>query len=313
MAELIPFIACILIAFGIGSNDTSNALGICIGAGIIKLRKAVLLFGCFVLLGILLQGQKVMKTVGKDLLEVNPSVLSVSLSISALFIILSNWKKLPLSTHQVLIGGLTGSGVASGIDVNVESLLKIVLSWIISPLTAFFFSFTLYKMMEKTLSRLSFFRIERILRILLLISGILIAYNTGANELATVLGPVIYSGLIGKMPSFLLGAFFVFLGAVLLSNRVIETVGKGITTLDPYSGFAAQLGAGSCVLLFTFLGMPISTTYCIIGGISGVGMVKGMKTVRIDLIKKMALNWVLAPSIAFLSCFILIRIVSYWS
>jgi phosphate/sulfate permease len=33
-----------------------------------------------------------------------------------------------------------------------------------------------------------------------------------------------------------------------------------------------------------------------------------MKTVRIDLIKKMALNWVLAPSIAFLSCFILIRI-----
>jgi PiT family inorganic phosphate transporter len=89
---------------------------------------------------------------------------------------------------------------------------------------------------------------------------------------------------------------------------VIETVGKGITALDPYSGFAAQLGAGSCVLLFTFLGMPISTTYCIIGGISGVGMVKGMKTVRIDLIKKMAINWVLAPSIAFLSCFILVRI-----
>jgi PiT family inorganic phosphate transporter len=313
MAELIPFIACILIAFGIGSNDTSNALGICIGAGIIKLRKAVLLFGCFVLIGLVLQGQKVMKTVGKDLLEVNPSVLSISLSISALFIILSNWKKLPLSTHQVLIGGLTGSGVASGIDVNVVSLLKIVLSWIISPLTAFFFSFMLYKMMEKTLSRLPFFHIERILRILLLISGILIAYNTGANELATVLGPVIYSGLISKMPSFLLGAFFVFLGAVLLSNRVIETVGKGITALDPYSGFAAQLGAGSCVLLFTFLGMPISTTYCIIGGISGVGMVKGMKTVRIDLIKKMALNWVLAPSIAFLSCFILIRIVRYWS
>jgi inorganic phosphate transporter, PiT family len=313
MAELIPFAACILIAFGIGSNDTSNALGICIGAGIIKLRKAVLLFGCFVLLGIVLQGQNVMKTVGKDLLEVNPSVLSISLSISALFIILSNWKKLPLSTIQVIIGGLTGSGVASGIDVNVVSLLKIVLSWIISPLTAFFFSFILYKMMEKTLSKLSFFHVERILRILLLISGILIAYNTGANELATVLGPVIYSGLIGKMPSFLLGAFFVFLGSVLLSSRVIETVGKGITALDPYSGFAAQLGAGSCVLLFTFLGMPISTTYCIIGGISGVGMVKGMKTVRTDLIKKMIINWALAPSIAFFSCFMVMRIVKYWS
>ena len=313
MTELIPFAACILIAFGIGSNDTSNSLGICIGAGIIKLRKAVLLFGCFVLIGIVLQGQKVMKTVGKDLLEVNPSMLSISLSISALFIILSNWKKLPLSTHQVIIGGVTGSGVASGIDINVVSLLKIVFSWIISPLTAFFFAFVIYRTMEKTLSRLSLFNIERILRALLLISGILIAYNTGANELATVLGPVIYSGLIGKIPSFLLGAFFVFLGAVLLSNRVIETVGKGITALDPYSGFAAQLGAGSCVLLFTFLGMPISTTYCIIGGISGVGMVKGMKTVRIVLIKKMMLNWVLAPSMAFFICFIVMKIVRLWS
>ena len=313
MAELIPFAACILIAFGIGSNDTSNSLGICIGAGIIKLKKAVLLFGFFVLIGIVLQGQKVMKTVGKDLLEVNPSMLSISLSISALFIIVSNWKKLPLSTHQVIIGGLTGSGVASGIDVNVVSLLKIVFSWIISPLTAFLFAFIIYQTMEKTLSRLSLFNIERILRALLLISGILIAYNTGANELATVLGPVIYSGLIGKMPSFFLGAFFVFLGAILLSSRVIETVGKGITALDPYSGFAAQLGAGSCVLLFTSLGMPISTTYCIIGGISGVGMVKGMKTVRIALIKKMMLNWVLAPSMAFFICFIVMKIVRLWS
>jgi len=313
MAELIPYAACILIAFGIGSNDTSNALGICIGTGIIKLRKAVLLFGCFVLVGIVLQGQRVINTVGKGILEVDLSILSVSLSISAILIILSNWKKLPLSTTQVIIGSLTGSGVASGIDVNLVSLFKIVFSWIISPLTAFVFAFLIYRLMEKTLSRLSLFYIERTLRFLLLMSGILVAYNTGANELATVLGPVIYSGLISKMPSFLLGASFVFLGAVLLSNRVIETVGKGITALDPYSGFAAQLGAGSCVLLFTFLGMPISTTYCIIGGISGVGMVKGMKTVRTDLIKRMIFNWALAPSVAFLSCYTLIRILRYWS
>jgi phosphate/sulfate permease len=313
MAELIPFAACILIAFGIGSNDTSNSLGICIGAGIIKLRKAILLFGCFVLIGIVLQGQEVMKTVGKDIVEVNPSILSISLSISAFLIIISNWKKLPLSTHQVMIGGLTGSGIASGADVNFMSLSKIVFSWIISPLAAFLFAFLFYRLMEKTLSRLSLFYIERTLRSLLLISAILIAFNTGANELATVLGPVIYSGLVNKMPSFFLGTFFVFLGAVLLSNRVIETVGKGITALDPYSGFAAQIGAGSCVLLFTFWGMPVSTTYCIIGGISGVGMVKGMKTVRTDLIKKMIFNWALAPSIAFVICFMLMRIVRYWS
>ncbi len=307
MAELIPFAACILIAFGIGSNDTSNALGICIGAGVIKLQKALFLFGFLVLVGVILSGQKVMKTVGKDLVEADLSILSISLSVSALLIIFSNWKKIPLSTHQVIIASLTGSGVASDAYVNFFSLAKIVFSWIISPLIAFFFALILYKTMEKTLSKLSLFRIERILRILLFASGMLIAYNTGANELATILGPVIYSGLIGKMQAALLGSLFVFLGAIILSHRVIETIGKGITTLDPYSGFAAQFGAGSCLLLFTFLGMPISTTYCIIGGISGVGMLKGMKTVRIGLVKKIIANWVLAPFIAFLICFTIMR------
>ncbi len=256
MTELIPVAACLLIAFGIGSNDTSNALGICIGCGVIKLRRALLLFGCFVLIGILVQGQKVMKTVGKDLVEVNLSIIGISLSVAALLIIISNWKKLPISTHQVIIGSLVGSGVASGAAVNFTAILEIIVSWIISPLVAFFSALFLYKAMEKTISKLSLFRIERILRSLLLLSGILIAYNTGANELATILGPVIHSGLIEQMRASLIGSLFVFLGAVILSHRVIETIGKGITTLDPYSGFAAQFGAGMCVMFFTFLGMP---------------------------------------------------------
>jgi PiT family inorganic phosphate transporter len=303
MTELIPLAACLLIAFGVGSNDTSNALGICIGAGIIKLRRALFLFGFFVLAGILLQGQKVMKTVGKGLVDTNLTILSVALTVSALLIILSNWKRLPLSTHQVIIGSLTGSGVASGADVNLLSLAEIVLSWIISPVVAFLLSYSLYRLMEKTISKLSLFNIEKILRRLLLAGGILVSYNTGANELATVLGPVIYSGLSGEMQASLLGSLFVFLGAFILSSRVIETIGKGITVLDPYSGFAAQFGAGSCVLLFTFFGMPVSTTYCVIGGISGVGMLKGMKTVQTSLIKKIIANWVIAPVSAFLICY----------
>ncbi|MGQ9569940.1 MAG: anion permease [Thermodesulfovibrionales bacterium] len=308
MTEFVPFLASILIAFGIGSNDTSNSLGICIGSGAIKLKKALLLFGFFVFIGIFLQGKTVMETVGKDILRVDLFILSVSLSISAFLIILSNWKRLPLSTHQVIIGSLTGSGLASGTEINFLALSVIAFSWIISPLFASFTSIAIYKIMEETLPKLPFFSIEKILRILILIGGILIAFNTGANELATVMGPVIYSGLLDKTISSLLGAIFIFLGAILLSHRVIETIGKGITALDPYSGFAAQFGAGSCVLLFTFMGMPVSTTYCIIGGIIGVGILKGIKTVKVVLIKKVLLNWILGPSFAFLISFILMRL-----
>jgi PiT family inorganic phosphate transporter len=308
LVYLLSLIGCVFIAFVIGSNDTSNAFGVCIGCNIIRFKKALLLFGPFVLIGILLQGQKVMKTIGSDLLNVNISILGISLLVSALLIAFSNFKKLPVSSHQVIVGSLTGSGVASGIDVDIVSVAKIVISWVISPLGALIFALLIYKIMEKTLSRLPVFRVDILLRSLLVLTGILISYTTGANELATVLGGAVYAGLISPVQASLGGAVLVFLGAVFLSSRVIETVGKGITTLDPFSGFAAQFGGAACVFVFTGLGMPVSTTYCIIGGVIGVGMLKGMGTVRLDLLRKMLLSWVLTPLCAFSLCFALTKI-----
>ncbi|MCS7214817.1 MAG: anion permease [Thermodesulfovibrio sp.] len=306
----VAIVASLLIAFGIGSNDASNALGICIGAGIVKLRRAIFLFGILVFIGVLLQGQKVMKTVGKNTVDVNLSIVIVALTISAILIIISNWRRLPLSTHQVIIGTLIGSAVAYDSAVNVSSIMKIIVSWIISPFVAMGFSFFIYKILEKTISTFPFFQIEKLLRIFLLLSGALISYNTGANELATVLGPVMHSGIeINNILLFSIASVMVFLGAILLSHRVIETVGKGITTLDPYSGFAAQFGAGATVLFFTFLGMPISTTYCIIGGISGVGMTKGINTVKIGLLKKIGVNFIVTPTLAFLLGYMALKLI----
>lgn len=306
----VAIVASLLIAFGIGSNDASNALGICIGAGIVKLKRAIFLFGILVFIGVLLQGQKVMKTVGKNTVDVNLSIVIVALTISAILIIISNWRRLPLSTHQVIIGSLIGSAVASDSVLNVSSIMKIIVSWIISPFVAMGFSFFIYKILEKTISKFPFFQIEKLLRIFLLLSGALISYNTGANELATVLGPVMHSGIeMNRVLLFSIASVMVFLGAILLSHRVIETVGKGITTLDPYSGFAAQFGAGVSVLFFTFLGMPISTTYCIIGGISGVGMTKGINTVKIGLLKKIGVNFIVTPTLAFLLGYMALKLI----
>ncbi len=308
MSGWVTLLGCVFIAFVVGSNDASNSLGICIGCDVIKFSKALCVFGPCLFLGIVLQGEKVMKTVGKDLLLVNPAILGVSLVVSALLIAFSNWKKLPLSTHQVIISGSTGSGVASGIDLQMAAALKILLSWLISPLGAFLFSYLVYRSTEKALSKFPLFRFERLLRSLLIISSMLVAYNIGANDLATVLGGAVFAGMINPLEASFGGAVLAILGAALLSPRVIETVAKGITVLDPYSGFAAQFGAALCVLLFTTLGMPISTTYCIVGGVVGVGVLKGSATVRFELIGKMLASWVLAPLAAFIICFCLTKV-----
>lgn len=296
-------------AVGMGSNDTSNATGICIGSGILRLKQAVVFFGLLVLIGITVQGERVMRTVGRDIVEVDAVVVSLACTVSALLVIASNWKKIPLSVLQVMIGSLAGAGAGAGLAVNYPKLGQILLSWAISPFIALVFGNLLYRAMEAALSRYPVFSIERALRFLLLCSSVLIAYNTGANSLATILGPAIHVGAIGAYEGFVAGSLFVFLGAYFLSYRVVDTVGKGITALDPFSGFSAQFGAGACVLLFTFLGMPVSTTYCIIGGISGVGLVKGMHTVKRSLIVQILRNWIFGPIVGFSICYLIQAII----
>ncbi|MCD6494340.1 MAG: anion permease [Archaeoglobaceae archaeon] len=304
MLEIIPVIAAAFIAFSIGSNDTSNAFGISIGCGALTFKRATIILGFFVFLGIILSGQRVMKTVGEDLVSLNVQIISIALVSSSIAIVLSNWKKLPVSSHQAIVASLVGSAFAFGESINIHTLINIIVSWFVSPFGALILSTIVYVLLEKVLLKKPLFRVERYLKVLLLTSGIVIAYNTGANELATALGPIVYYKLLSSLNAAFFGSLLLFFGALALSNRVIETVGKGITKLDAFSGFAAQFGAGLNVLLFTHLGMPVSTTYCIIGGIVGVGLLKGVKTIRFEFIKKIMASWVLTPLTAFLICYL---------
>ncbi len=309
LGTLVPVLACALIAFSIGSNDTSNAFGICVGAGIITFRRAVYLLGVLVFLGALLQGRNVMRTVGKELVAVNLKILFVSLLVSAIVIIVANWKRLPVSSHQAIIGSLVGSGLALGSTVRLDTLLRIVESWILSPLGSLVIAIVVYRVMESVFRRMPVFEVERLLRILLLMNGMIIAYNTGANELSTALGPIVCSGILSPLQAVSLGTLTLWFGAFMLSERVVETVGKGITTLDAFTGFSAQFSAGVSVYIFTLLGMPVSTTYCIIGGIMGVGILKGVETVRTDLLKRILASWILTPLTTFSICYLIAMLI----
>ncbi len=296
-------LAAAIISFSLGSNNTSNAFGIPVGCGILSFRTALVLIGIFVTIGSL--HRKVMETVG-SLTNLNKTLAVVVLVISATMIIFSNWKKLPVSSHQVIVGSIVGAGFAVGI-VRFKILIPIVVSWFVSPIGAMFLSIVIYSIIEKFISAYSIFVVERFLFFFLIFSGILVAYNTGANELASALAPLVYSKLMSPLEASLLGSISFFVGALLMGGRVIETVGKNITVLDPLSGFSAQFSAGLTVFFFTNIGMPVSTTYSLVGGIVGVGILKGINSVKFSLIKKILAAWVLAPTTSFLLTYLIVR------
>jgi PiT family inorganic phosphate transporter len=295
----VALIAAFAIAFAIGSNDTSNSFGICVGCGLLTIKRATYILFLLVLAGMLFGSSRVMNTVGKELVELNDVVVSVSLIISSLAIVAANYLRTPVSSHQAIVMSLIGSAFALGNKIDIATVAKIVISWIISPFGALFISILFFWVMEKTLAKLPALKVERVLRILLFTGATIIGFNTGANELATALAPVVMFGVMNVMEAAIFGSAMLFLGAWLVSVRVAEVVGKGITALDPFSGFAAQFAAGVTVLLFTFLGMPVSTTYCTVGAVSGVGLYKSVIGVKFAFLRRIVLSWVLTPAAAF--------------
>lgn len=158
--------------------------------------------------------------------------------------------------------------------------------------------------------------VENIFVYLQILSACFIAFAHGANDVANAIGPVaavldvIKNGAISdvsQVPSWLLafGGIGIVIGLATWGWRVIETIGKKITELTPTRGFCAEFGAATTILLASKLGLPISTTHCLVGAVLGVGLARGMKALNLGMLKEIILSWVITiPSSAVMSIFI---------
>lgn len=111
MLELmVLFIAGAYTGWNIGANDAANCIGTSVGSGLLSYRKGILLVAVFVVVGALLQGQNVMKTIGNGIVTEQLPVAAVlaALVSASLFVTLATWFKLPVSTSQAIVGGVAG-------------------------------------------------------------------------------------------------------------------------------------------------------------------------------------------------------------
>ena len=145
--------------------------------------------------------------------------------------------------------------------------------------------------------------VEKMFVYLQILSACFVAFAHGANDVANAIGPVaavldvIKNGVISDVatvPSWLLafGGIGIVIGLATWGWRVIETIGKKITELTPTRGFCAEFGAATTILIASKLGMPISTTHCLVGAVLGVGMARGMRALNLNMLREIVLSWV---------------------
>jgi PiT family inorganic phosphate transporter len=83
------------------------------------------------------------------------------------------------------------------------------------------------------------------------------------------------------------------LGTLAGGWRIVRTLGSKLTKLQPVGGFAAETAAAATLFTTAHLGIPVSTTHTITGGVVGVGTTNRFSAVRWGLTGRVIWAWVL--------------------
>jgi PiT family inorganic phosphate transporter len=163
--------------------------------------------------------------------------------------------------------------------------------------------------------------VEQIFRRIQIGTSCYVALAQGANDVANAIGPlaVIYfivkTGSVGTqvpVPVFLLmfGGIGIACGIGMAGSRVMDTIGKRITTLTNTRGFSVDFAAATTVMIASKLGLPVSTTHAAVGGVMGVGIARGLEAVNFSIILRIILYWVLTVPAAALTSMVLYKILN---
>lgn len=258
-----------------GWTDAPNAIATPVCAGVISFRKAAALAAVCNLLGVVCTAA-VSDAVARTLFSMADfgphalTALTAALAATALWGALAWRFGIPTSESHALIAGLLGAALALGADrLNPEALLRVVFGMALSLLLGWALG-RLFRRALPTGHRSAYGHGQ-------LLGSALTAFLHGAQDGQKFLGVLAliltlkHGGYALHLWESLACAALMALGTLLGGRRIVETVGEKMVTLDPRSGFAADLGCAVTLALCTLLGLPVSTTHAKTAAILGAG------------------------------------------
>lgn len=290
-------------AMNIGASGTAAAMGAAYGSGAVATKRAAtFLVAISALLGAVLGGGEVVKTIGGGIIPsslLSVEIVCIILASATLTLFLANLMGIPLSTSEVTVGSIVGVGLAYQ-SVYENKVIEIVGFWLLVPFLAFIIAYLsghlIHRAEKKWPALTNSDGRWRWLRYLLVAAGMLEAFSAGMNNVANSVGPLVGAGLLQTDSGIWLGALFLSLGAILLGGKVLETNGKKITRLSLLQGSAVSFTSGGLVIIASIFGIPVPLTQATTCAILGVGTAEnGFRLWQKNVIKQIMQVWIVSP------------------
>lgn len=158
-----------------------------------------------------------------------------------------------------------------------------------------------------------------------LIFAFLDAWNIGANDVANSFATSVSSRSLTLRQAMCIASVMEFVGALTVGARVSDTIRSKIVNPSSYVDqpgvlalgmLCALIGSSTWLTVATSIGLPVSTTHCIVGGVIGMGIATvGAKDVswswKSKGVAQIVASWVIAPAIAGAFAAIIFMITKY--
>ena len=288
----------IFLGWSLGANDAANVFGSAVSSRMLKFWTAAMLAAVFVLIGALVAGQSGIKTL-QGLTNFTTNQAIIASVAAACTVTLMTLLGLPVSASQAVVGAILGIGLLNR-QINFAGLEKVVVCWVGTPVGGLILGIIVYKLLAGIANsmNLNIFQSDILLRLCLVVAGSYGAYALGANNVANVTAVFVGAGMLTLSAATLIGGLSIGLGILTFSKGVMETVGKKLVRLDPFSALVVVLAQAITVHIYALIGVPVSTSQAVIGAVLGVGIIKGANTIRRRTMVNIFLAWFVTPFVA---------------
>ncbi len=312
-----------------GFHDAANSVATVVSTRVLSPKVAVFWAAFFNFVALFVFHTGVAKTIGSgivDLSVVDSQLVFGALMGACIWNLLTWWWGLPSSSSHALIGGIVGAALlkAGPQYLMMGGIMKILAFIIIAPILGAVLSMLIGVIVFHLFSHTNPFKVDHLFRKGQLVSAAAYSLGHGGNDAQKTMGIItmlLFGGfadspaIAGVREFFLTNhelaklaggdTFFVPVSIIILCHlaiamgtlsggwRIVKTMGQKVTRLKPVDGFCAESGAALSLFISSAMGIPVSTTHTITGGIVGVGILKRISAVRWGVARRIVWAWII--------------------
>lgn len=298
-----------------GWTDAPNAIATCVATRCMKVKAAISMAAVCNFLGVFAMtaiNATVAETITK-MVNFGEDFRQAIVALSAALFAIVLWSTLawafgiPTSESHALIAGLTGSAIAlhGGFgNVNGAEWAKVLYGIGVSVVLGFGFGWLTCKCVTRVCYSADRMKTQTFFKGAQIVGAAAMAFMHGAQDGQKFMGVILLCAYMAqgkalptniRIPIWLMTACsaVMAIGTAIGGKKIVKFVGTDMVKLEKYQGFSADIAAAAALFCCSVFSLPVSTTHVKTTSIMGVGAVKRVSAIRFDVVKEMALTWIL--------------------